>query len=404
MTRPGGVAGAAVAMALALLALCGCTSTASAPSTGAKQSTAASARAGVEVPVLPATSASPTQRSMPPVEPAPSPRTTSALSRTTGPPVDQAVQNEIAQAIAAVEGSWQETVPQWEMPTIWHGDGLYDSAGRDLWRDDWRDGPPCGGEAAVANNAFYCPGNDTVAWDLALIENDLNSTGPLFIEVLVAHEIAHAVQSRLTKAGQGYLVWREKELQADCIAGAFLAKANVAGRIDIQPDGVDQMIATFVSIGDAEAWIQPGNHGDASQRWAAFDDGHYGIERCIGPAGPPAYPDPVPATVRTSLITPSGNIRCVNTGITLKCAIRDYDFPSTCPDGGRPLISMDVIDPPTADSCAGLSLEGLQLQPVEYGDQVDMGDFSCSVQESGLSCRNSAGHGFELSRASMQLN
>jgi hypothetical protein len=319
-----------------------------------------------------------------------------------GPPVDGQVLDKIDEAIAAVSGSWQESFPNWSMPTFYNGNGLYDSTGRAIWTDPWRDGPSCGGDPAAALNAIYCRVNDTVSWDLAIIEQNLGSTGLQFIDVVVAHEVAHAAQQRLRRGGQGLLVWQQEEMQADCIAGSLLADANVAGRIEVDMDDLDRMYATLVAVADAEPWRGVGDHGDAAQRMLAFDEGAASLDLCIGPPGPPTYAA-TPSPVRTSLITPSGNIRCADTGAMLKCTIKEFDFPSECGDGGMPLITMDVIDPPTAQSCAGQSLEGFDPQPVEYGEVVEVGLFSCSAESTGLNCENSEGHGFDLSRAQMRL-
>ena len=161
-------------------------------------------------------------------------------------------------------------------------------------------------------------------------------------------------------------------------------------------------------LADAEPWRTTTDHGDAHQRVSIFDLGVGGIENCIGAERAAGHPGPADtptsgSPVRMSLITPSGNIWCADVGAKLKCTIKEFDFPTDCHSDGMPLITMDIIDPPTADSCAGLALGAVHPQPAQYGDQIQVGSFFCSVEQTGLTCTNSEGHGFDLSRVALKL-
>ena len=69
----------------------------------------------------------------------------------------------------------------------------YDSTGPDT--------TVCGTGTAGVVNAFYCRADDSVAWDrgqlLPLLDD---SFGPMAVVAVLAHEVGHAVQSRLGTA------------------------------------------------------------------------------------------------------------------------------------------------------------------------------------------------------------
>ena len=83
--------------------------------------------------------------------------------------------------------------------------------------------------ADVAGQAFYCPSADAVVWDAdGLIPQVLRADGPTGVLVVLAHEVGHAVQTRL---GVDALQARQPsryptillEAMADCDAGVALA-------------------------------------------------------------------------------------------------------------------------------------------------------------------------------------
>ena len=84
--------------------------------------------------------------------------------------------------------------------------------------------PACGGSGTtpykdVANNAFYCPAGDFLAWDAqGLIPTIQQQFGDFAVALVAAHELGHAIQERTgTSAGSTIPL----ELQADCFAGAW---------------------------------------------------------------------------------------------------------------------------------------------------------------------------------------
>lgn len=53
--------------------------------------------------------------------------------------------------------------------------------------------------------------------------------------------------------------------------------------------------------------------------------------------------------------------------------------------------------------CHGDTLFGTRPMKLEYGKTLEVGGFRCLSEKTGLTCKNSAGHGFMLSRARQRL-
>ncbi len=98
--------------------------------------------------------------------------------------------------------------------------------------------PPCVNRAAdIERQAFYCPAADAVAWDADGLLPALHERfGPAGVAVVLAHEVGHAVQTRL---GVDDAQAREPdryptillEAMADCYAGVAVAHfVRTAGR------------------------------------------------------------------------------------------------------------------------------------------------------------------------------
>ncbi len=170
---------------------------------------------------------------------------------------------------------------QWWTPVLYHGDGFYDSArGNSIG---------CGGTPNPIN-ASFCPdgyGSGTVSWDMELFRQEaLFGDGPIY--AVVAHEIGHAAQARFradNESGASPPVWDtvHTELQADCLAGATLAKAERDGYLTIEPGALDDIAAATGFFNE-----DGGVHGTDAQRIGAFNEGHGGdIESCLYNQGVP---------------------------------------------------------------------------------------------------------------------
>ena len=151
--------------------------------------------------------------------------------------------------------------------------------------------PPCGDPAPdygdIAENAFYCPGADLVAWDnVNLVPGMYEEFGGFTLGIVFAHEFGHAIQTRATVEGDTIMT----ELQADCFAGAWtsdVAEGN-SEFFKLELDDLDKAIAGFLDLRDTvgTAAEDPQAHGTGFDRIGAFTDGfESGLEQCA------AYPD-----------------------------------------------------------------------------------------------------------------
>lgn len=292
--RRGAGAAAAFACTVVLLALSGC---------------AVAGRASMAVPAPPAATvsastpaepaivtqtmtqtvqvtATTTATSAPPVEV--SPATTEPIE-TTEPDeahIADSLYKDTADAVAVTEGFWNDTFNGWDVvwhgPSLWAGNGFYDSATRDgAGAEWWAEGPVCG-ERAPEDNAFFCSTGE-VAWDRPLMEAGYAGLGRSFVYVVVAHEWGHAAQQRFIADGEGPAVLVEEELQADCLAGTTIAGAVNLGYLEPEVADTEELSNTLAAMGDQGRWHGAGDHGSAEERVTWFRTGFDGgIEACLG--------------------------------------------------------------------------------------------------------------------------
>jgi predicted metalloprotease len=153
------------------------------------------------------------------------------------------------------------------------------------------DQPPCGEPpptyADIAQNAFYCPPDDLIAWDnVALVPQLYEEFGGFTVGIVFAHEFGHAVQERAAVRGATVMT----ELQADCFAGAWTADVEAGGSeyFDVRLDDLDKAVSGFLTLRDGVGTSaqDPAAHGTGFDRIGAFSEGYeQGLERCA------AYPD-----------------------------------------------------------------------------------------------------------------
>jgi predicted metalloprotease len=147
--------------------------------------------------------------------------------------------------------------------------------------------PECGGPvvyAQIAENAFYCPAGDLIAWDrVALVEPFIDEFGAFTAALVLAHEYGHAIQARTGDSKR--LAPVITELQADCFTGAWVAHVASGGsdvfKADL--DEVDVAVGGLIAIRDAPGASpdDPSAHGSGFDRVSAFSDGLFdGVERC----------------------------------------------------------------------------------------------------------------------------
>ena len=119
-------------------------------------------------------------------------------------------------ALSDVDAFWARTY-----------EDLYGSAYEPISGGFWPYGPAPSNRRAAnrpppttrsPSNAFYCPGDDLIAWDnVHLIPGLYEEFGGFTIGIVFAHEFGHAIQTRAGEQGPTVLL----ELQADCFAGAW---------------------------------------------------------------------------------------------------------------------------------------------------------------------------------------
>jgi uncharacterized protein len=178
----------------------------------------------------------------------------------------------------SVNTLWRDTPgvgARWTMPRfVAYSDGQIpaDACGR-------ADANP----ADFAENAAYCPADDTVAYSVNLLQKLYQSGGAYQPILVLDHELGHRANHL---AGTVGVVSRAEENQADCEAGYALRAANKASRLPLKDTFGGALL--FYRLGDkSKGWFntenpaQPGVHGTPRQRATAFADGFLlGINEC----------------------------------------------------------------------------------------------------------------------------
>lgn len=135
-------------------------------------------------------------------------------------------------------------------------------------------GPSCGGQPSVPNNAFYCPAGHFIAYDENWLEGLWQEMGDGSVYLIIPHEFGHAVQAQLESAFELNV---QQELQADCYAGGTLSALVRSGALSAEPGDEDELLINLEAAGDpAEDWFNPSAHGTAEQRQRSFATGYRG--------------------------------------------------------------------------------------------------------------------------------
>jgi predicted metalloprotease len=139
----------------------------------------------------------------------------------------------------------------------------------------------CGRQGLGLNNAAYCSAGDFIAYDINWAFAAFRQIGDAFIFYLLGHEYAHAIQLRL---GIQKKFTIEQELQADCMAGAYIGDAERKGTLKLDDGDLDELARGLEAVGDdpGQPWFAEGAHGSAKQRTRAFDNGY---QRSLDPCG-----------------------------------------------------------------------------------------------------------------------
>lgn len=142
----------------------------------------------------------------------------------------------------------------------------------------------CGGEPIPRNNAVYCSAGDFIAYDVNWAVGAFTEVGDAFLYYLLGHEYAHGVQVRLG-IQYGYTI--QQELQADCMAGAYIGDGERTKLLTVEEGDIEELRQGLLAVGDDPSvpWFQPGAHGTAEQRTQAFFEGY---ERSLEPCDLPS--------------------------------------------------------------------------------------------------------------------
>jgi uncharacterized protein len=130
----------------------------------------------------------------------------------------------------------------------------------------------CGGQPLGLNNAAYCSAGDFIAYDANWAFGAFRQIGDAFVFYLLGHEYAHGIQRRLGIQKQFTI---QQELQADCMAGAYLGDSVRDQRLQLQDGDLDELARGLEAVGDdpGQPWFAEGSHGTARQRTRAFENG-----------------------------------------------------------------------------------------------------------------------------------
>ena len=195
-------------------------------------------------------------------------------------PIDQFARN----ALTDLTTFWSQAYPEHFGGEYTPLEGGYFSVDSDaLDESDYPEtGIGCAGSPtppdAVADNAFYDPVCDLIAYDRTLLEELAGDYGRFLVPVVMAHEFAHAMQARFGFAASGRSI--QDETQADCLAGAWTAwvAAGEAEHVSIRAPELDDVIRGFVLLRD-DVGTSPEDgaaHGSLFDRVSAFYEGFDG--------------------------------------------------------------------------------------------------------------------------------
>ncbi len=179
-------------------------------------------------------------------------------------------------AIADVQAYWTEALP------AEFGGKRFEPVKSLLSYDSKHDteDTACGSVKQLVN-AFYCAGDDSVAWDRGVLLPMLRKRfGPMSVVTVLAHEFGHAIQYRLGAAAgiSKSTPTVVKEQQADCFAGGYfrwVAEDKSKFYRVSTAEGLDQIMAAMFFIRDQAGTSATDRqaHGTAFDRTYAFQAG-----------------------------------------------------------------------------------------------------------------------------------
>lgn len=122
-----------------------------------------------------------------------------------------------------------------------------------------------GGILYPEEGPMYCGADRGIYYQVDFVAKEY---GDGAVAATVAHEMGHHVQTLL---GIPHKYSYTRELEADCLAGVYMAKAWRRGVVD--DSDYYEAYEMFGDIGDDAAWNEEGHHGTGQERQEWFDLG-----------------------------------------------------------------------------------------------------------------------------------
>jgi predicted metalloprotease len=137
----------------------------------------------------------------------------------------------------------------------------------------------CGNFGPYDNPAAFCPPEDTVYYSVPLGTDIRTNVGDFAWITVLAHEWGHHVQLVM---GIEHELTIDRELQADCFAGAYAQRALQQGFLQ-EGDVTEAMLINIMSGDPIEMEeMVDGAHGSSDYRVTAFMEGYFdGAKACF---------------------------------------------------------------------------------------------------------------------------
>jgi predicted metalloprotease len=130
----------------------------------------------------------------------------------------------------------------------------------------------CGNFGPYDNPAAFCPAEDAVYYSVPLGEDIRTNIGDFAWITVLAHEWGHHVQLVM---GIEHELTIDRELQADCFAGAYARRALQNGYLQ-EGDVTEAMVINIMSGDPVEMEeMAEGAHGSSDYRVTSFMEGYF---------------------------------------------------------------------------------------------------------------------------------
>ncbi len=188
------------------------------------------------------------------------------IKGTDGGKIDKLVANSLSDLFAYWKGKFEKDFGKKWKPI---SGGVYS------YTPDQNEKIPCIGSAkSGADNAYYCPSGDLIAYDRNFLKKLADQYGDFIVPLILAHEYGHAIQNQLGDTGTKSIV---VETQADCLAGVFVdAASKGTPHFSVTPKDLDSVLAGYLLFRDEPGGSasEPGSHGSGFDRVSAFQEGY----------------------------------------------------------------------------------------------------------------------------------